>query len=101
MINDDKNTKKPVLWVIEKRYRYKVYFSKESGYEEWLAEKGKCILSATSPQELLGLIIMYQELGDDWQSFGGYDFYDQIMERSIAEEDNIMQYKRKYYDENN
>lgn len=48
---------------------------------QWDAEKDKRIFSATSPQELLGLIAMWEVRGDDWHiKEGEADLYDRLIE---------------------
>ena len=78
MIRVAGNTQIPILWVIENRYGYKTYLVEPLN---WVAVKGEHSFSATCPEELLGLIVMYNELGDNWREAGDSDFFSAIMER--------------------
>ncbi len=72
------NTEIPTLLVIENKYGYKTYFIEALN---WIAVKGENSFPATCPEELLGLIAMYNELGNDWREAGDSDFFSAIMER--------------------
>ena len=51
---------------------------------QWEAEKDGRAFSATSPEELLGLISMWEIRGDDWRiKEGEADFYDQFVEVAV------------------
>ncbi len=81
MIRIAGNTQIPTLWVIEKTYGYKTYCLVDGERLEWLAEKGETCFSATCPEELLGLIGMYNVLGDSWRTVGNRAFLEAIMSR--------------------
>lgn len=53
---------------------------------EWLAVKNDLKFSATSPEELLGLITMYEHLGDKWREYSDRKFTDEVFEREYKEE---------------
>ena len=64
--------------MIENRYWYQTYFIESLN---WVAVKGGYSFSTTCPEELLGLIVMYNELGNNWRKAGDSDFFSAIMER--------------------
>lgn len=82
------NTLVPCLQTIAaKGYAIKHYFLGESPDDwdrpQWDAERDGCHFSATSPEELLGLITMWEVRGSDWHIKDGEDqLYDQLIDSS-------------------
>lgn len=83
MIRSAGNTQIPTLWVIENIYGYKTYCADDNEQLEWLAEKEDSCFSANSPEELLGLIVMFSQLGDNWRTIGDMDILDAVMSREV------------------
>lgn len=79
------NTVIPCLQAIAaKGYTVDHYFLGEAPGEwdhpQWVAEKDQRIFFADSPNELLGLIAMWEVRGDDWQiKDGEVDLYDDFV----------------------
>jgi hypothetical protein len=80
------NTMIPCLNAIAaKGYLIKHYFLGTSPGDwdrpQWDAEKDNRAFSATSPEELLGLIAMWEVRGDDWRIKNGESaLYDQLVD---------------------
>ena len=80
------NTLIPCLQaIVAKGYAVTHYFlgSRPGDWErpQWDAEKGGRRFSATSVEELLGLIAMWEVRGDDWRLRPGEaDLYDRLVE---------------------
>ena len=80
------NTLIPCLQAIRaKGYAISNYFISDTPGEwenhQWDAEKEGRRFSATSPEELLGLISMWEVRGNDWQLKDGEgDLYDNLVE---------------------
>ena len=53
-----------------KGYKVTLTHFQDSEYSDWKAEKDNRLFSATNPVELLGLIAMWEVLGDDWRVNG-------------------------------
>jgi len=88
------NTSTPCLQAIaEKGYSIKHYFlgSSPDNWDspQWDAEKDNRTFSATSLEELLGLIAMWEIRGDDWRTKDGESqLYDQLVESALMYDDN-------------
>ena len=66
------NTEIPTLAAIRQRGYQIECWGQDDGAGgcdiQYDATKGDCSFSATSPEELLGLIAMWETRGDDWQA---------------------------------
>lgn len=62
------NTFEPALDIIkDKGFLISCDISKENdNYNEWVAIKDDFEISATNPVELLGLVLIYENFGEDW-----------------------------------
>lgn len=69
------NTQGPALHIIEDEKEYVVFYETDenSDYSQWIAIKGDNTFFAESPEALLGLITIYESLGDKWNEFSDYD----------------------------
>ena len=87
------NTRIPCVEVIaQKGYTIRHYFFGNSHGDGdspyWNAEKDGCTFSATSPEELLGLICMWETRGDDWRlKEGEGELYDELIESAPLYDD--------------
>ena len=66
------NTAAPALYALHaKGYAVTLSYGRDDadGYTaEYEAEKDGCLFSATTPEELLGLVAMWEVRGDDWRA---------------------------------
>lgn len=87
------NTSIPCVQVIaSKGYTIRHYFLGNSPGDwdspQWNAEKDGRTFSATSPEELLGLISMWETRGDAWRlNEGEGELYDQLVESAPIYDD--------------
>ncbi len=86
------NTFNPCLLAIRaKGYEIKLWFIKHGDDEymtNWDAEKEGQSFSATTPQELLGLIAMWEVRGDDWQTGDEPNIFDELYPQSKTYDSN-------------
>ncbi len=71
------NTQGPALYILEciKGYKVMVMLSDEedSDWMEWIAVNDKNEFFAESAEALLGLVTIYEEVGEKWNQYSAYD----------------------------
>ncbi len=80
------NTEGPALYILEevKQYTVLCYCSDDSDYVEWIAVKDGNRFVANSADELLGLVCIYEIVGEDWNKYSSYD-REHIYERDLSD----------------
>lgn len=79
----------PALFVLEKNgYKLGAYDSSSEKLEQitWFAVKGKRMFIAYDPLKLLGIVSLWENLGDDWQELPRIDLYDELLEEIFPDE---------------
>lgn len=83
------NTRNPCIQAIAaKGYNLNLWYSGDDPDDwespQWDADKDGRRFSATSPEELLGLIAMWEVRGDDWRLKSGEGaLHDQLLEKAV------------------
>lgn len=74
------NTEGPCYFIIKsKGFKVEVVHHDEDEYTDYIAIKDDLRISATSMEELLGLITMYEQRTDKWMMTDEeYDFYSEM-----------------------
>ena len=69
------NTGGPALYILEQLKQYIVLFDydEDSDWTQWIAIKDDRQFFAESPEELLGLINIYELMGENWNQYSSYD----------------------------
>lgn len=71
------NTNGPALYILEQRKGYTVRVQygddEEDLWVNWIASKDGDVFFAESPEALLGIVTIYEQLGEDWKRHSGYD----------------------------
>lgn len=74
------NTQGPALHILEVIKQYTVmyicgddYDDEEPVLSQWVAVKEEKSFFAESPEALLGLVCIYEALGNDWNKYSAYD----------------------------
>ena len=69
------NTGGPALYILEQLKQYIVLFDydEDSDWTQWIAIKDYRQFFAESPEELLGLINIYELMGENWNQYSSYD----------------------------
>lgn len=80
------NTLGPALYVLEQIKQYTVVLEcyEDSDWMQWVAVKGDNQFFAESPEALLGLINIYELVGEDWNNYSSYD-REHIYERNFED----------------
>ena len=80
------NTSGPALYIIEQIKQYIVLFEcyEDSDWTQWVAVKDDKQFYAESPEALLGLINLYELLGEDWNKYSSYDV-EHIFQRNLED----------------
>lgn len=80
------NTQGPALYILEMIKGYTMYYDcdDESDYSQWIAVKGDKQFWGSSAEEVLGLICVYETLGDAWNKYSAYD-RDHIFKRDATD----------------
>ncbi len=80
------NTNGPALYILEVLKGYTMIFDcdDESDYFQWVAVKGEQQFFGCSPEEVLGLVGIYEALGDDWNQYSAYD-KEHIYQRELSD----------------
>ena len=69
------NTEGPALYILEQVKQYIVFFecSEDSDWTQWVAIKDDRQFFAESPEALLGLVNIYELVGENWNRYSSYD----------------------------
>lgn len=71
------NTNGPALYILERRRGYTVRVlygdDEEAPWVNWIASKGEDVFFAESPEALLGVVTIYEKLGEAWRDQSAYD----------------------------
>ena len=88
------NTKLPTLLAIKaKGFTITISYTEIDGKIDktgavYEADRGDCGFSANNPEQLLGLIAMWEVRGDDWRYYDSDDFemdiYDELIESALV-----------------
>lgn len=83
------NLRNPALFVLrEKGYQLGAYDSSTEKYEQltWYAKKGERLFIAYDPLTLLGVISLWENLGDDWQKIRKGNIQDELLTEVFGDE---------------
>ena len=69
------NTGGPALYILEQLKQYIVLFDydEDSDWTQWVAVKDDKQFYAESPEALLGLVNIYELMGENWNQYSSYD----------------------------
>ena len=69
------NTGGPALYILEQLKQYIVLFDydEDSDRTQWIAIKDDRQFFAESPEALLGLVNIYELMGENWNQYSSYD----------------------------
>ncbi|MCI9128475.1 hypothetical protein D3Z58_03920 [Clostridiaceae bacterium] len=69
------NTGGPALYILEQLKQYIVLFDydEDSDWTQWIAIKDDRQFFAESPEALLGLVNIYELMGENWNQYSSYD----------------------------
>ena len=79
----------PALEVLKsKGYTVALYphVSEEGSFDFWASKEGRDFIGA-DPVEVLGLIALWEQLGDDWRAREAPDHHDALMSAAFPEDD--------------
>lgn len=81
------NTNGPALYILETIKQYTVYYDCDdsSNFSQWIAVKDNHQFFADGPEELLGMVNIYEILGEDWNRYSPYD-RTHIFQREIPDD---------------
>lgn len=80
------NTNGPALHIIEVNKGYTAIYDcdDESDNSQWIAINDENQFFAESPEALLGIILIYETLGENWREYSKYD-RDHIYAREVSD----------------
>ncbi len=80
------NTQGPALYILEQIKQYTVLFEcyEDSDWTQWVAVKNDNQFFAESPEALLGLVTIYELVGEDWNQYSSYN-REHIYQRNLED----------------
>lgn len=80
------NTEGSALYILEQIKQYTVLFEcyDDSDWTQWVAVKDDRQFFAESPEALLGLISIYELVGENWIEYSSYD-REHIFQRNLED----------------